>query len=52
MFFWSGPTALAPEGGVQMAVERTAHAMSYAPRVRQAALSGSSKGENPSFAGG
>jgi hypothetical protein len=30
-FLASGRTALAPEGGVQMAVERTAHATSYAP---------------------
>jgi hypothetical protein len=29
--FASGPTALAPEGGGQMAVEPTAHAASYAP---------------------
>jgi hypothetical protein len=29
--FTERPTALAPGGGVQMAAERTAHVMSYAP---------------------
>jgi hypothetical protein len=31
MFFFDGPAALAPGGGVQMAAERTAHATPYAP---------------------
>jgi hypothetical protein len=49
-FLLSGPTALAPAGGGQIAAERTAHATPFAPG-RRAALSGSLRDKPMAVAG-